>query len=312
MLITTGAKWIAPLKKYSDLAKEYGGKLLGFVAFDPFRPQDEALEIVKDAIGLGYCGVKFYPSLGYQPTNDVNKKVRDTIKALFRYCCEKQIPILTHCQRGPWMAYKGSDKKADPLLWEEVLLQGDFTDLSLCLAHAGGGIYEYEDKQTKQTKREYGWFCKDETEWEAQNIHYAKTVVRLCSIARFPNLYCDLSIMREVLIPVADLGPLEARNRLAKSLERFLTKQETELPKRIMYGSDWHMPDMLGYSRNYLRILIEIFNSDVLKPFADDFFFKNAVRFLRLREYVERNKEILSDAAQRHLLELASLGGVKK
>ena len=97
------------------------------------------------------------------------------------------------------------DLNADPRLWKNLFDKNKhFRRLTVCLAHAGGGIYEYKE-DSGESKYEYGWFSKDQLEWDAQNKHYAKGVVDLCNNKDYPNVYCDLSIMSEVCILIKDI-----------------------------------------------------------------------------------------------------------
>ena len=59
---------------------------------------------------------------------------------------------------------------------------------------------------------------------------------------------------------------------------------------KAMYGSDWHMPHMIGHTAKFLDFFIELFNDPVLRPHKEKFFYRNALRFLKLEDFVARHK----------------------
>jgi hypothetical protein len=96
------------------------GKLVHFVAYDPFRRGD-ALDYVKRGLAAGAIGIKFYPPSGYsaagnliepEPQNNPSEARRwrsryggnppfdaaaiDSVnRSLFQYCVENDVPIFT-------------------------------------------------------------------------------------------------------------------------------------------------------------------------------------------------------------------------
>jgi predicted TIM-barrel fold metal-dependent hydrolase len=282
-----------------ELHKKQDGRVLWFVAFDPRRARniETGIKTVRDALAKGCCGVKFYPSLGYKPDGNKKKWVQEAVTELLDYCDKNKVPILAHCQRGPFKGDDTWDQFSNPEFWGDALRLHN--NLILCLAHAGGGIYKTEDRKT-----EYGWFSKDAKEWNEQN-HWAKKVVELCVSSRYPNVYCDLSAMWEVIDAPVDLKP-PAPERFAGTLKRLL-ESNAGFSNKIMYGSDWHMPSVLGRSSKYLAFFLELFKDPKLSSYADHFFFKNARHFLRLRQYLNANIDNLSAEAYDRLTALADI-----
>lgn len=276
-----------------EFHKELAGRALWFVAFDPRRNchygTPSGIETVKSALSQGACGVKFYPSLGYKPADNDDKWIQDAVTELLMHCKENGIPILAHCQRGPFKGDDTWDQFSDPHLWEKALV--DHENLILCLAHAGGGI----DNIGK------GWFSKDPDEWNNES-HWAKKVVDLC--CKYPNVCCDLSAMWEVIDAPLGLDP-PAPERFARTL-KWVLDENPGFDKKIMYGSDWHMPSALGRSPKYLAFFRELFK-DTEPDLTHNFFFNNARRFLRLNHYVEANKNNLTKEAYKRLKALANM-----
>ncbi len=270
-----------------EVLKKYSPRLLGFVAFDPRRSRlpdgtvdpSRPLEIVRQGLAAGNVGVKYYPSMGYHPEMPEFQREH---KALFSFCAAEHVPILTHCQWGAFKASNTWDANTDPYHWRNVLQE--YKDLRVCFGHAGGGIYEFKEGETV-----WGWFSPKQ--WGSPNC-FARKVVEVCS--EYDGAYCDFSIFSEFMDgydhrPDRKAGRLaaeEAMGMFRDRLEGLLRKMPT-LGKKIMYGSDWHMPSMLGRPSQYLRIMLDMFRSDELKTHADDFFHDNATRFLGLPLGVE-------------------------
>jgi predicted TIM-barrel fold metal-dependent hydrolase len=309
-------KWARPpAKDYEDKqvpAMAYyhqnigDGRTLWFVAFDPRRRklhhEHPSMEIVKDALSRGACGVKFYPSLGYKPVENEKKWVQRAVDELFSYCCENKVPILAHCQLGRWKGDDDWDQYSNPDLWEMALNR--FPGLTLCLAHAGGGIHKRSDGWSSRDE-EYGWFSKDSEEWN-NGKHWAKKVVELCCNAKFPNVYCDMSAMWPIIDDTSQLDP-PASERFTRIFKHLLLANQS-LPRKIMYGSDWHMPSVLGRSSKYLGFFVDLFSKEQeLGDYARDFFFQNARRFLMLDQYVEKRKSCISPEAYDYLKNLARI-----
>ena len=55
-----------------------------------------------------------------------------------------------------------------------------------------------------------------------------------------------------------------------------------DLLTKLCYGSDWHMPDMVDGTRRYLDTFLAIMNRDAYRDRIDDFFWRNAYRYLGL------------------------------
>lgn len=81
-----------------------------------------------------FAGIKVYPPLGFNPYPDKDEEL-EKVKFLYKYCCEKRIPIITHCSDGGFEV--GEDKSiTDPReKWTKVL--NEYPTLTLDFAHFG-------------------------------------------------------------------------------------------------------------------------------------------------------------------------------
>ncbi|MGM7317902.1 hypothetical protein [Idiomarina sp. ST10R2A5] len=83
---------------------------------------------------------------------------------------------------------------------------------------------------------------------------------------------------------------------LRKSLE-FLENaadKPFKLADKIMYGSDWHMVSMVNDIEAYFGQIKDIFEKQKMQPFADKFYFKNALRYVDLEAYIKRAENVFS------------------
>ena len=81
--------------------------------------------------------------------------------------------------------------------------------------------------------------------------------------------------------------PLRLRERLIELLNH--DSGPFRLRTKLMYGSDWHMPDVIRQTRKYLELFMEMFQDSKLEEHAPYFFAANAARFLNLRSYLSRH-----------------------
>lgn len=105
------------------------GRILPFFAVHPDRADHFAL--MEEAIGSGaFVGVKLYPSLGYPVDGPA-------LMDVYRYCVEKEVPVLLHCSHGGFYRDRDSINFCDPARWEPVI-GGELEELRVCFAHFGG------------------------------------------------------------------------------------------------------------------------------------------------------------------------------
>jgi hypothetical protein len=155
-----------------------------------------------------FAGIKVYPPLGFDPwpdsTEDNWKDELDKVKCLYSYCCDKKIPVTSHCSDG---GFKVAPKKkrlkySSPERWEKVLK--NYPELKLNLAHFG-----------KQGKR-FGLFPR---------YKWGKKILKEL-IPKYDNLYVDFSFTG-----------VDAE--YYKCLREILNDNHDKLKERILFGSDF-------------------------------------------------------------------------
>ena len=243
-----------------ELTRKSNGRLICFIGFDPKRK--DSLKIVKQAIASGARGVKFYPPLGYKPIGNRDKSIDDKNKELFSYCIDHDIPVFTHCTpKGFESSPNKSGKNADPKHWLKLLKDPDFSNLRLCLGHAGGVS---------------GWFEANTEEGDKEwKKSYAANVYKLCT--NYPNVFCEIGFLSDIY----DLPKME---HFAERLIHLFNDTKVKYPftEKIMYGSDWHLLFNEGLESSYLNRYEELFNRPEFVQYERRFFDGNARNYLNL------------------------------
>lgn len=253
------------------------GDLAEFVAFDVRRP--DALRIVKYSWRGGTRHVRIeFPMV--DPAYGIDATQQERFGVLFPHCAQEGIPILTHCSPVGLEAFKGQKIVSDPDYWLEVL--DDHRDLKLCYGHAGGGGDTLLDRETGNGVRYFGWCSENDEEW-AEDHNFARKVVEQC--CRFPNVFCDFSYFGAIV------KTQEKATHLKRNLITALGGPNGDLHfgRKIMYGSDWHMPKMGEHAADLLAFWREVFDDPLIAQHRDAFFFKNALRFLGTESLDERH-----------------------
>jgi predicted TIM-barrel fold metal-dependent hydrolase len=246
------------------LNKESAGHLFGFVAWDPLRA--DGLLIVKTALAHGFVGVKFYAPNGYRPAGNAGKngaaidRANDT---LFAFCQSNHIPIFAHCTPEGFESMPLYGCFADPKYWFPVL--DKYKDLRLCLGHAGG---------------EEWWLDKPGNPCKA--APFGASATDLC--LRSENVYLEVAYMN-------DLRSAGGQQKFVSHVKGLMAKGD-KITKRLCYGTDWMMPEMfIQGPTGYLSSLRSVFSDAALAPWADRFFFANAVEYLNLPDFVDRHSK---------------------
>lgn len=258
----------AKINKMQHFINKTDKKVIGFVAHNPRRKKH--MSLIKMAIEQkGFTGIKFYPPLGYRPIeNDKSKvgipdvkygkKVEKRVTEMFRYAVSNDIPVFTHCTPSGFEAISGkTGKNSDPKFWKTLLEKKEFSNLRLCLGHAGGTE---------------GWFSKTKEGFENS---YAKTVYDLC--VNYKNVYCEVGFLEDVHNPKLVPYFIERLKNMFKNdngLYKFSCK--------IKYGSDYHILFNHGIENGYDLEYRTIFKEDGLKEYAEKFFYKNAEKYLKI------------------------------
>ena len=211
------------------LAAAKPGRVLPFAAVDPRRP-DAFAELRRCVEEHGFRGVKLYPPLGYAPTDP-------RLKDVYKYCVDKNLPVLSHCSRGG-VREKGmkDDRQADlagPAAFLPVL--EEHKDLRVCLAHFGGWSdwKEYLNKTRRSSIEPRAAF---------RTRNWLAHILDLLRSGKYPNLWTDISYTAfeiEKNIPALDV---------------FLNDEK--VASRVLFGSDFYMTEMEETSER--RVSIEL------------------------------------------------------
>jgi len=254
------------LNRMKALQSENAGKVLGFSAFDPRR--GDWRKYAESALEMGFLGFKFYPAMGYKPFGDETWAER--IGEFFDFCIKCDVPVFVHCTPVGFQTIKKQGWFAHPQHWADVLADARWRDLRLCFGHAGGGESSNGDKKS------FGWMAKTDSEWEDKD-NFARIVAELC--VSKPNVYCELGYITEVLEP--ELAPIFLSNlKRASALAG-----PCQFLKKVAYGSDWHMPDMVDDVRQYLEFFLELMSTAPYSEYREDFFWRTASAYLNQKSW---------------------------
>ncbi len=212
------------LKDTSAMVLAYPGRILPFVAVNPKRP--DHFEIMERALnGMGFVGVKLYPSLGY----DINSPEMDKVYA---YCAKRQIPVLMHCTKT---GFKHSDQytnNSSPEHWRGILEKHG--DLKICFGHFGGdqffaGLPEEDDLPA-----------------------WGPMILKL--MEQYPNVYGDISYHTAPM----DGGDVEST--YFKALNSHIN--DPKYKQRILWGSDFFLVRRRLREKNHWNYMRKMINPD--------------------------------------------------
>ena len=272
------------------------GRFLHFVAFNPFNAEPARpaggwrnsvlFTEIRDAVARGAWGVKFYPPAGYRPAHNAPPRrpghptlaaqwdsryghlsgpdLDELNYALFEFCADNGIPVFAHCGTGEFQAAACyGEMMAHPAYYRSVLerLRDAGKSVRLCLGHSGGPAF---------------WFGLPDAELK----EWGEQVYELCT--RFPDVYCEVGILAEV---AESSARARFTARLTALIQRPVPLGGYDFGAKIMYGSDWFMPDAAGRQADFLGGYREVFLANtVLAARYRDFFAGNALRYLGARK----------------------------
>lgn len=259
------------------LNRLFKGSVHPFVAFDPRRDVEnggKTLDDVKRYIeSYGAVGVKLYPPMGFRPIGnselrfcnstipDFGRKLDNSLTALYDYCESKQVPIMAHSANSNtnWRC-KDYEGRGNPEYWKSVLTR--FEKLKVNFSH----------------------FVTKEQPGEGWN----RTIREL--IIQFDNVYTDLSHIEK-------LTKEKYTKTFFTGLKEFVSHEQSsmsiKLKSRLLYGSDWIMLEKEKISRNYLRHMINQFDTYIPEA-RNQFIGENAVGFLGLSKGNQARDRLIS------------------
>lgn len=194
------------------------------------RGVTRSLDLVRHAIEVGgFLGVKLYPPSGFLPIGNVFRfgerlgaPLDAALRALYRYCEDMGVPILTHASHSNGFE-DGYDDLASPAGWEQVL--HEYAGLRLCFGHFG---HLYGVAEGEPVPRAGSWPMRYLALMESYEHVYADVG---CSRYVFDAAYRRRfdAFLRAILGSSAGPDEVEARRRT-----------------RLMFGSDYWMNTLSG------------------------------------------------------------------
>lgn len=219
------------LKDTSDMVLAYPGRIFPFIAVNPNRPN--YMQIMERALnGMGFVGVKLYPSLGYKIDSP-------DMYSVYSYCEERQIPILMHCSKG---GFKHSDPYTDyssPKHWETILK--NHKNLKICFGHFGGdefhaGLPELDDTPP-----------------------WGPMILKLMEY--YPHVYADIAYH------TAPMDGHKAEDTYFENLKGYL--ESMKYKDRILWGSDYFLVRQRLREKNYWIYIKKMLGADLFKQIAN-------------------------------------------
>ncbi len=264
-------------RKMLSLASDSQNALIGFSAFDPRRENWE--DIYEQSLSMGFIGFKFYPSMGFLPVGNDDPEIEQRVENFFLRCVNDGVPIVTHCTPNGFQFKEGDGLTAHPKHWANRLQQNGFENLRINFGHAGGGHQENAGLTSP------GWYAKNQDEWD-QEDNFAQIVVELCR--KYENTYCDMSYLLRVYEQTSEGRSAQKHfeNNLLKQL------QSRNFSNKVMFGSDWNMPNIIDEPDTYLKYFVKLFSQNEFKPYKEKFFWQNGLRFLDFPRYFVRTDSL--------------------
>ena len=140
------------LTAFKDYKKYNKEGIMEFFPFLGINTPAHSIEFIKDLLSTyvnkshklnssrsskkKFYGVKFYPPLGLNPWPK-EKKELDKLLYIYQFCCENDLPIITHCDDQGFRTIPTKEAWAytNPQSWERVLKE--FPTLKIDFAHSG-------------------------------------------------------------------------------------------------------------------------------------------------------------------------------
>jgi hypothetical protein len=177
--------------------------------------------------GMGYVGVKLYPSLGYAIDSDKMYRV-------YAYCEKRSIPLLMHCSKGGFYYKDSTRKKSSPELWKPILEK--HPNLKICFGHFGG-----DKNLVKGAIPENSW---------------TQTIIDLMN-DDYPGVYADIA---------RHSAPMEggkAEKNYFRNIKELLKTYPTK--RHILFGTDYFLARQRLKEENHWRYFKKRFSEQEFK-----------------------------------------------
>lgn len=261
------------LQGFEHYRSHHPDGLFEFFPFVGINPPMHSLSFIKEILSTfvvtgknkargkrRFYGIKVYPPLGYDPWPS-DKEERAKVIAIYEFCTEHSIPIMTHCDdqgfRG--LTAKEAWRVSEPDAWRPVLAQ--FPMLAIDFAHFG---WQYTPLQKNPITVLTSLANKvPDSSWFYQIIELMKS---------YPNIYADVSFSG---------ANISFYNELSNFLESLDGEVRETISNRILFGTDFSVNLMKVESYTSYYRLFET------SPFDDEDVHRivhtNPMRYMRMQ-----------------------------
>jgi len=294
----------ASLPRIRELCKESDGRLIHFVAWNPFRTLNReggavpSLQLVKQAVQNGASGVKFYPPLGYRPScNDFTGYKKPFFLSEARKQWNNRY-LGNHPHGRETDVLKQRAQEMDRVN-EELFAWCADNDIPI-FSHCNTGEFRayYTEEYAENANPAYwepvlkkhpklrlcfghaggvtDWYgkCAQPSGHVPGTEKWGECVRRLCRT--YPNVYCEFGIHEDIAHP-------ETAEFIYDTLLRELPERgdgKWKLADKVMYGSDYFMPVSVT-PKQYLEGFQRIFSLRGMEIYKARFFSGNAMKYLK-------------------------------
>ena len=270
------------LKAFRDYNKYNKDGIMEFFPFLGINTPAHSLDFIKDLTSTyinkthklnnkvyskkKFYGIKFYPPLGLNPWPE-DKTELDKLLFIYQFCCENNLPIITHCDDQGFRTIPTKEAWAytDPKSWKKVL--EEFPNLKLDFAHSGKQYSSISHLSSASIM--------------AQNFLRRKNE----QLPTSPWFYSIIDLMKEYKNVYLDFSFSGTNPQFYCDFINFLNLEENKewrdhIVERSLFGSDFsvNLFKVKSYSEYF-----DIFNK---APFSDEeidlFVSTNPIRFLNL------------------------------
>lgn len=264
-----------------------------FVGFDPWHVAEDSrlFRRVKEAImERGFVGVKLYPPMGFRASANDDKNlgfpngapsgvtIDRTLKELYRWCGENDVPIMAHAENSLG-SNCGYGKRASPEWWGPVLK--DHPKLRVSLAHFGSFDERWRRGQFPTPTPKCAADAYEGKAWE--------TIIGEAKKNGRDNLFADVSYLSELTSPEYD----ENIKGLIHGYLGEFRKNYDRNARHLLYGTDWTMIAKEIDNNNYLSSMgRELSAAGFTQDQQQNIFWKNAARFLGLGKNQESRRRL--------------------
>ncbi|HEX8653610.1 MAG TPA: amidohydrolase family protein [Allosphingosinicella sp.] len=235
-----GSRYDAESRFARNRAHIAAGRLHGLKLYPPmgFRPLgNQAAMFAGRARALGVIRRRWH-DLGLDP-GELPERLDQALTRLYRYCSERDVPILTHAYHGN-EASQCAGAYAAPAGWLSVLER--FPDLRLCIGH----FSEAGDFVDGMERRDAGRRIPARV-WP---LHGTERLLALNGNGR-SRVYVDIADMIELL---HERRGLRRATAFFAQLRRYCDDYDRGC-EHVMFGSDWIMLGRIRAHRSYVETI---------------------------------------------------------